>query len=89
MVKEKVLDVFEEILIVFQDSRDLSAIVVVPSVEVPTSQGVEVEHPNNDMQCLLSIAGPSGNSFLLDATNSTFSTPQPTPHLLQGILILA
>jgi hypothetical protein len=89
MVREKVLYVFEEVFIVFRDSRHLSPPIAVLSVEVPTSQSVEVEHPNNNMQCLFSITGPSGSSFLLEATDSTFSTPQPIPHLLQGVLILA
>jgi hypothetical protein len=81
MVREKVLYVFEEVLIVFRDSRHLSPPIAILSVEV--------EHPNNNMQCLFSITGPSGSSFLLEATDSTFSTLQPIPHLLQGVLILA
>jgi hypothetical protein len=89
MVREDVLDVSEEILVIFQNSRHLSPLIVELNVEVPTSQGVEVEHPNNDMQCLLSIVGPNSSSLFLEAIDSTFSTPQPAPHLLQGVIILA
>jgi hypothetical protein len=55
-------------------------------MEVSTLQGIQNEHPNNNMQHLVkfmfSIVEPNGSSFLPKAIESTFMTPQPASHPL-------